>query len=47
MTKREKLGVKQVEGRIGKPWHTSSSIKKDLDFLLQLIKRYLNGQKLD
>ena len=47
MTKTELKRLIKIQKDTGMPWHTPGRIKKDLEFLLQLIKRYLNGQKMD
>ena len=41
MTKAEKLQLKEIEEHLDMPWHTPARVKKDFNFLLKLVRRYL------
>lgn len=51
MTKPELKRLIQIQRDAGMPWHTPGKVRKDLDFLLQIIMKYLvelkDGQEMD
>ena len=41
MTKTELKRLIKIQRDTGMPWHTPGKIKKDLDYLIQIVKKYL------